>query len=200
MINKLISALLATTLFVLVLLTVHAIHMTMFRVNVVFYAALADALMAAAICGIAMFYVGYFRTLSCFENSQLIVIWLLSGYAFAITVPTVIDRSLSFYILEKIQQRGGGIKQNSFVKIFNQEYVKEHHLMDIRITEQLESGTIVIVDGCVHLTEKGKLMANFGRFYRTHLLPKKRLIMGVYTDAMTDPFRGSVTNVDYLCR
>ena len=44
MINKFTKALLATTLFVLVLLTVYAVHMNMFRVNVVFYAAIADAL------------------------------------------------------------------------------------------------------------------------------------------------------------
>jgi hypothetical protein len=200
MINKFIKAVLATSLFVLVLLTVYVVHMTMFRVNVVFYAAIADALIAAVICGTIIFFTSCFRLLSGFEKSQLIMIWLLSGYAFAISVPTVIDRSLSFYILEKIQQRGGGIRQDAFENIFIQEYVKEHRLVDIRITEQLVSGTIVMLDGCILLTEKGERIANFGRFYRTHFLPKKRLIMGQYTDDLTDPFRRSVTNVDYLCR
>ncbi len=199
MINKFIKASLATTLFVLVLLTVYAVHMTMFRVNVVFYAAIADALMAAAICGIGLFFTCYFRTLSGFEKTQLIVIWLLSGYAFAISVPTVIDRSLSFYILEKIQQRGGGIRQDAFERVFIHEYVKEHRLVDVRITEQLESGTIKINNGCVHLTEKGMRVAEFGRYYRTHWLPRQRLLMGRYSDDLTDPFKNSTVNVDYIC-
>jgi hypothetical protein len=200
MINKFIKAVLATTLFVLILLIVYAVHMTMFRVNVVFYAAIADALMAAAICGILVFFVGYFRTLSGFEKSQLIVIWLLSGYAFAISVPTVIDRSLSFYILEKIQQRGGGIRQDAFEQVFTQEYVKEHRLVDVRITEQLESGTIEIKNGCVLLTSKGERVAAFGRYYRIHWLPKKRLLMGQYSDDLTDPFKNSAKVHDYVCK
>jgi len=200
MINKFIKALLATTLFVLVLLTVYAVHMTMFRVNVVFYATIADAVLAAAICGIAVFVVSYFRTLSGFEKSQLIVIWLLTGYAFAISVPTVIDRSLSFYVLEKIQQRGGGIHQDAFEQVFTQEYVKEHRLVDVRITEQLESGTIEIKNGCVLLTAKGERVAAFGRYFRTHWLPKQRLLMGQYSDDLTDPFKNSATFHDYACK
>lgn len=200
MINKFTKALLATTLFVLVLLTVYAVHMNMFRVNVVFYAAIADALMAAAICGIGVFFLGYLRTLSGFEKSQLIVIWLLLGYAFAISVPTVIDRSLSFYILEKIQQRGGGIRQDAFEQVFTQEYVKEHRLVDVRITEQLESGTIEIKNGCVLLTAKGQQIAAFGRYFRTHWLPKQRLLMGQYSDDLTDPFKNSANQHGYVCK
>jgi hypothetical protein len=200
MINKLTKASLATTLFVLVLLTVYAVHMTMFRVNVVFYAAIADALMAAAICSTLVFFVGYFRILSSFEKSQLIVIWLLTGYAFAISVPTVIDRSLSFYLLEKIQQRGGGIKQDAFEQLFTQEYVKEHRLVDVRLTEQLESGTIEIKNGCVLLTPKGERVASFGRYYRTHWLPKQRLLLGQYSDDLTDPFKSSVMQYNYVCK
>lgn len=199
MINKFIKALLATTLFVIVLLTIYAIHMTMFRVNVVFYAAIADALMAAAICGVGVFIFTFFNTLSGFEKTQLIMIWLMAGYAFAISVPTVIDRSLSFYILEKIQQRGGGIRLDAFESVFTEEYVKEHRLVDVRITEQLESGTIVVINGCVHLTKKGMRVAEFGRYYRTHWLPKQRLLMGSYSDDLTDPFKKSAIDVDYIC-
>lgn len=42
------------------------------------------------------------------------VICPLLAYGFAISVPTVIDRSLSMYILEKLQQRGGGIQLAAF--------------------------------------------------------------------------------------
>ena len=197
--KKIAKALLATALFLLVLLVVNAVHITVFRVNVVFYAAIADALMAAAICGPLVLFVRSFRTLSGFEKTQLIMIWLLSGYALAISVPTVIDRSLSFYILEKIQQRGGGIRHDTFEQIFTQEYVKEHRLVDVRLTEQLESGTIEIKNGCVLLTKKGESIATIGRFYRQNLLPKKRLLMGEYSDDLTNPFRHSINSHSNTC-
>jgi hypothetical protein len=130
----------------------------------------------------------------------LIIIWLLLGYAIAISIPTVIDRSLSFYILEKIQQRGGGIRQDAFERIFTQEYIGEHRLIDVRLTEQLESGTVEIKNGCVFLTSKGYIVASFGRYFRTHWLPRKRLLMGEYSDDLTDPFKNSVSNYEYTCR
>ena len=135
-----------------------------------------------------------------FEKFQLIVIWLIAGYALAISVPTVIDRSLSFYILEKIQQRGGGIRQDSFEQVFTREYVREHHLVDVRLTEQLESGTIVIENGCVLLTPKGVFIAGFSRNFRQHWLPRKRLLMGQYSDVLTDPFRTSASIDQYSCK
>ncbi|WP_216074005.1 hypothetical protein, partial [Acinetobacter baumannii] len=82
-----------------------------------------------------------FRDFSRLELIQLAAIWLLGGYVFAISVPTVIDRSLSFYILEKLQQRGGGIREDAFRQVFTEEYVREHHLVEVRLTEQLQSGT-----------------------------------------------------------
>jgi len=197
---KLTRAIAATALFVMLLGIVYYVHIAFFRINVIFYAAIADAVIAALLAGMALFSVGYFRQLGHFEKSLLLVIWLLAGYGFAISVPTVIDRSLSFYILEKLQQRGGGIRQESMEDVFTKEYVKEYRLVDVRLTEQLESGTIVIKNGCVKLTEKGNAIATFGVFFRQNLLPKKRLLMGMYTDVLTDPFRSGLKDPGYHCK
>ena len=115
-------------------------------------------------------------------------------------MPTVLDRSLSFYILEKLQQRGGGIQAEKMSDVFTQEYVKEHRLVDIRLTEQIQSGTIIIDKGCVKLTEKGNKIASISRFIRMNFLAKKRLINGSYTDDLTNPFKDSIPSPDYLCQ
>jgi hypothetical protein len=194
---KIFRALLATALFVLLLLATYYIHIRFFTVNVVFYAAIADGVIAALLTGLI---VSASRTFNGFEKLLLVVIWLISGYCFAISVPTVIDRSLSFYILEKIQQRGGGIQQSRFADVFTKEYLKEHRLVDVRLTEQMESGTIVIQDGCVKLTDKGQKLAATSRYFRQHFLPKQRLLMGQYSSDLTDPFRQSAEAVDYQCQ
>lgn len=190
----------ATALFVAVLLAAYVVHSLYLRVNVVFYSAILDGVVATALCGVLLWVLPWFRVLELVEKLQLLVIWLLLGYGYAISVPTVLDRSLSFYILEKLEQRGGGIRENAFEDVFTKEYVKEHHLVDVRLTEQLQSGTIVIQDGCVLLTDKGRRLAHISRFFRNHLLPKRRLLMGVYSDALTDPFRNSTTDVNYRCQ
>ncbi len=197
---KIINALSATVSFIFVLIIVYHVHTSYFTVNVVLYSAIFDVIIATALTGAVLCMTNVFRPLGNFERFQLIIIWLLAGYALSISVPTVIDRSLSFYILEKLQQRGGGIKQDNFDQIFTQEYIEEHHLVDVRLTEQLESGTIKIVNGCVKLTKRGADLASFSRYFRKNWLPKNRLLMGTYSDELTDPFRNSRISFDYTCK
>lgn len=197
---KITRSVAATTIFILALALIYYAHIRFLRVDVVFYSALLDGLLAAFLASCLLFWLGYFHVLGRFEKTLLLVIWLLAGYAFAISVPTVIDRSLSFYILEKLQQRGGAIPIKDFEDVFTREYVKEHRLVDVRITEQLESGTVMLTNDCVELTPSGQRLAKFSRFYRKNLLPKKRLLMGEYTDVLTDPFRDSAASAAPDCR
>lgn len=194
------KALFATIAYIVALLTLYMLHMHYGKVNVVLYAAILDAVVAAAAVGAGLFFLKAYVEFNRFEKLLLLCFWLLGGYAFAISIPTVIDRSLSFYILEKLQQRGGGIRQDRFQDVFTKEYMVEHRLVDVRLTEQLESGTIEIDQGCVRLTPRGERLASLSRFYRNNLLPKQRLLMGKYSDDLTDPFRHSRADVDYLCR
>lgn len=197
---KFSRSLLFFVVYTVVLLSVYYIYVRYFKVDVVLYSSIYAAIMAAIISLILLFVFPAFRIFSGFEKSQLFIITILAGYSFAISVPTVIDRSLSFYILEKLQQRGGGIQLDKFSYVFTNEYMKEARLVDIRLTEQLESGTIVIDGNCVKLTPRGDRIASFGRFFRKNFLPKQRLLAGEYTDQLTDPFQKSEQNPDYLCR
>lgn len=197
---KIKRALLASSIFFVLLLIFYIVHARFFRVNVVFYSALFDSVVAVFVTMGILFKFRYFSVFNKFEKVQMTVIWILLGYAFAISVPAVIDRSLSLYILEKLQQRGGGIQLSRFEEIFTKEYVKEHRLIDVRLTEQQNSGTILIEDGCVKLTDRGRRLAGFSRYFRQNFLPKQRLLMGEYTDALTDPFRYSDNTTDYECQ
>ncbi|MCC4591430.1 hypothetical protein [Xanthomonas sacchari] len=193
------KAALSTLLYIVVMLLVYYVHMRYFRVNVVFYASILDGVIAVVLVGGGLWLAKAFNSFTRLEMLQLLAIWLLGGYLFAISIPTVIDRSLSFYILEKLQQRGGGIREDAFRQVFTDEYVREHHLVEVRLTEQLQSGTIRIQNGCVVLTPRGEQLASLSRFYRKNLLPTHRLLMGKYTDTLTDPFRNSTMSSDYRC-
>ena len=72
-------------------------------------------------------------------------------------------------------------------------------MTDVRLTEQLSSGTIVIENDCVKLTKLGDQLASFSRLFRANLLPKRRLLMNKYTDDLVDPFRASEPTASYVC-
>lgn len=189
----------ATAFYLAILSVVWLLIINFFKVDVVFYSAIWAAVIAVMVQAALVFTTPLLRELSSVEKFQQLISCVLLGYIMAISVPTVIDRSLSFYILEKLQQRGGGIQLAKFNYIFTTEYMREHRLVDIRLTEQTESGTIVIDADCVKLTPKGDNIASFGRFFRQHLLPKQRLLMGEYTAQLTNPFQRSDASPDYLC-
>ena len=202
---KFLKASLATLLFIVLLFVIYYIHIRFFEVNVIFYAAILDGVLASVLTAIILITLPYFRLFTGFEKTLMIIIWVLGSYMYAISIPTVLDRSLSFYILQKIQERGGGIKESGFQEVFTNEYVKEHRLVDVRLTEQLQSGTITMDEkGCVKLTPWGETLATSSLWFRKNLLPKKRLLMGEYTDDLTDPFaHGGIdknTTFDYVCQ
>ncbi|MCS7092258.1 MAG: hypothetical protein NZM26_02820 [Patescibacteria group bacterium] len=198
--KKFFSALIMTLSYFAILFLIYWVHINYFKVNVVLYDAIIDCFIALAISTPLLFFLRSLQTFNIFEKVQLSFIWLLAGTLWAISVPTVIDRSLSFYILEKLWQRGGGIMLSSFQRVITEEYIKEHKVVEMRLTEQKESGTIEIENGCVILTHKGRAIAKFSLFFRKHFLPKQRLIMNSYSDALTEPFRESVPITDYLCK
>lgn len=197
--SKLSAFIASTFIFISVLFVTYWLHVTYFPVNVVFYAAISDGALATGISFLILYFWRVFQSITGFEKLLIVLIWTLGGYAFAISVPTVIDRSLSFYILEKIDQRGGGIRENAMEQVFVEEYMKEHQLVAVRLTEQLESGTIKIENGCVILTPQGERIVTISKWFRANLLPKQRLLLGVYSDALTEPFRDSVISVTYIC-
>lgn len=197
---KFLSALLLTLLFIALLGVFYLIHVWYFPVPVVLYSALLDAALAALVTTLVIVLFRRSIPLGGFEKVLLVTLWLVGGVTFAIAIPTVIDRSLSFYILEKLQQRGGGILRSELEHMFITEFIPESRLMDVRVTEQLESGTITLDNGCVRLTGRGDMLASFSRFFRTNLLPRKRLLAGEYTDALVDPFKQSPTGrMGYEC-
>ena len=196
--------------YLILLVGINLLHFRYLTVDVIFYATLADAIIAAGILAAAVMLARAFTAKDTYMGSvvrelngtEMILFALcavLSGYIFAISVPTVIDRSLSIYILEKLDQRGGAIALKAMNEIFVREFIPEHRLMDARMTEQLTSGTVTIENGCVTLTPRGKRIAAFTRFYRTNLLPRNRVLMGEVSDDLTDPFRNHTAVVDYGC-
>jgi hypothetical protein len=94
---------------------------------------------------------------------------------------------------------GLAFQTNGATSVSTEEYVLEHRLVDVCLTELKVSGTIVIQNGCVKLTDRGKRLAGFSRYFRNNLLSKHCLLMGKYSDDLTDTFNHGVSNRNYCC-
>ena len=197
--SKLKTFFLAIFLYLFTYALIYLVHINFFRVNVIFYSALLDSFIALIIFLVCFVSTRVFKKFSNSESCMLFLILLLVGYSFSISLPTVIDRSLSFYFLEKIKQHDGAINRNAMSEIFINDYMIEYKLVEMRLTEQLSSGTIEIMDGCIFLTERGYLVTKFSSYFRKNFIASKRLILDEYSDQLTDPLRDSLVNETYLC-
>ena len=197
--SKLKTFFLAIFLYLFTYALIYLVHINFFRVNVIFYSALLDSFIALIIFLVCFVSTRVFKKFSNSESCMLFLILLLVGYSFSISLPTVIDRSLSFYFLEKIKQHDGAINRNAMSEIFINDYMIEYKLVEMRLTEQLSSGTIEIMDGCIFLTERGYLVTKFSSYFRKNFIANKRLILDEYSDQLTDPLRDSLVNETYLC-
>lgn len=184
--------------FIFLLIFIYTIYINQFNVNVLLYSSLFCVLISLAIATIFLFSIKV-KYISFFEKILILIICALTGYSLVLSLPTVIDRSLSFYILEKLDQRGGGIKVDKMDIVFTKEYLKEHRLIDIRLTEQLKTKTVIIDKNCLRLTSKGKKVVRFSTIFRQYFLPKQRLIRDKYTDELISPLDNETNVPDYLC-
>ena len=175
------------------------IHISFFNVNVVLYSSLLDILIAASIFLIISKKLPLFSHFTKIEFILLLVISIQFSYMFCITFPTIIDRSLSIYLLEKIDQRGGSIQKDKINNIIINEYLIEHHVSDIRITEQFNSGSSLMDDNCLYLSKKCKVVVGFTKFFRKNLLPKRRLIGDSFSDALINPIKENFRQ-EYSCQ
>ena len=142
--NKFLIFLLAISFYSFLFSLTYIVHIHFFRVNVIFYASLLDSLIALIFFLIIFLSSAMSKIYNYFELFAISCLLLFLGYSFSITVPTVIDRSLSFYYLEKIRQHDGAISKNSMRDIFTSDFVDEYKVVEMRLTEQLSSGTIIM--------------------------------------------------------
>lgn len=199
MINKCKALFFSLILFLVTFFLVYFLHIKFFYVNVIFYSAILDSLLAVLILFLINKIFRIFKNFSSFETLQIFLIYILIGYSIAISGPTVIDRSLSFYILEKLRQYDGSINLDMMDEVISDDYLDEYSVLEARLTEQQESGTIFIRNGCVYLTDRGYIISDVSIFLRQNFLAQKRLIGNEYTNDLVNPLSNSIIKEEYKC-
>lgn len=98
---------------------------------------------------------------------------LATGMLYAVLVPTVLDRSLSIYILSKIDpDRGTSISRLS--EEVQADYFKDYDVIAVRLNEQSLSGNLAIAGDRVMVTPRGRRVAALTAWYRSRIETKYR--------------------------
>lgn len=171
MIKKIKIIVLLTIIYISILITVYWLHMKYMKVDVILYSALQDVLISLILFGFLQETL-IKKYLNKSEKILILIIQLQLGVMLAISIPTIIDRSLSFYLLEKIQALDG-IKKNQIENLIKNEYIHEFQVPETRINEQLSSKTVMELDGCIRLTSRGEKITKFSLFIRNQFLQAK---------------------------
>ena len=198
--NKFLLLTFSIFLYLFIFICIYLIHINFFKGGGIFYSSFIDAVIALIIFFGLYNSINFFSHITNFESSLIILLLFFIGYSFSISLPTVIDRSLSFYFLEKIRQHDGAINKTAMKQMFIDDYMDEYKLVEMRLTEQLKSGTIELKGNCIVLTKRGYLVTTFSDFFRKNFLANKRLILDSYSDQLTDPLKDSKINNEYLCK
>ena len=119
-----------------------------------------------------------------------IAIHALLGYAFVITIPSLLDRSISIYVIAAVAQSGErGLTREELQAGFLRDYVSGTATIDKRLAEQLASGHVADSGGRLRTTERGERVYRVNRAL-AHILN----IPSHYTEpppAPTDPRAGT---------
>ncbi len=103
------------------------------------------------------------------------VIYVLLGYCFIITIPTLLDRAISVYMIAVVAQSGArGLSKAEIQEGFLRDYVEGGFTVEKRLNEQLVSGFFVEHEGQFLVTDKGRFVYDVNRFLaRLFRIPTK---------------------------
>jgi hypothetical protein len=88
---------------------------------------------------------------------------LAFNLCFLVIFPVTFDRSISMFLLARIEQADGRLDSKALQALFTREYLGDMHQIDRRVFEQMLSGNIQVIDGRIHLTPRGKALLSSAR-------------------------------------
>jgi len=75
---------------------------------------------------------------------------------FFVTVPVTLDRSISVFLLDRINSHEQGLTKEQLTGEFLSEYVEHHDAIGRRIYEQTASSNIVVSNGIIKISGRGR--------------------------------------------
>lgn len=88
---------------------------------------------------------------------------LAFNICFLITFPVTFDRSITIFLLSRIERHDGQLTAPMLEQVFVREYLDDMRQIDRRVAEQALSGNIRVDQGRIHITPQGTRLLEGGR-------------------------------------
>ncbi|WP_313808776.1 hypothetical protein [Sphingobium sp.] len=92
-----------------------------------------------------------------------IALSLSFNLCFLITFPVTFDRSITMFLLARIERHDGEFDARGLEQIYVREYLGDMRQIDRRVQEQALSGNIRVDRGRIHITPQGRRLLEGGR-------------------------------------
>ncbi|HAF41527.1 MAG TPA: hypothetical protein DCG90_07155 [Sphingobium sp.] len=89
---------------------------------------------------------------------------LAFNISFLIVFPVTFDRSITMFLLARIEAQDGQLDAQGLERVYLREYLGDMRQIDRRIAEQRLSGNIAVLDGRIHITPQGRGLLTGGRW------------------------------------
>ena len=88
---------------------------------------------------------------------------LAFNISFLIVFPVTFDRSITMFLLARIERQDGQLDARGLERVFVRQYLGDLRQIDRRIAEQSLSGTIRVERGRIHITPQGRRLLEGAR-------------------------------------
>ena len=95
---------------------------------------------------------------------SVFVIFLLSAFCFNLTVPAIVDRSVTVYLLNSLDNSNDGMTEQEIQREFMHTYFDENYAVRKRLREQVDSGNVRYDGDRYHVTKDGRTIMTTVRF------------------------------------
>lgn len=130
---------------------------------ILFYRGLALSIVAALVLAAGIGFVARSR-INLAAALGCVITSLSLNLCFLVLIPVTVDRSISVFLLTRIENDNGKITEPELEKNFREQYLGRMRQIDRRIGEQSASGNITIdKDGKIRMTPQGRAFLRFSR-------------------------------------
>ena len=91
--------------------------------------------------------------------------WLRLAYniSFLIVFPVTFDRSITMFLLARIERQDGQLDATALERLYIRQYLGDMRQIDRRIAEQAQSGNIEVRNGHIRITPQGRRLLQGAR-------------------------------------
>jgi len=149
----------------------HFLNPFFFKSHALFYDLVTEMIFCVIISFFSILLIWY-RKINLFTQIVWVVLCITIGSLYLLLIPTVLERSLSIYMLSKLDPNSKVYSSNWEANI-EINYFKDYKVFETRLIEQKVSGSIVEdVDGFISITDRGERIVRLTSFYRNLLVDK----------------------------